>query len=71
MSIGQKEGKKCKGYPRPDAVLFGEDLPDDVWDAAVRAAEEADVFVTIGTSGVVHPAASLVDIAHASGASNM
>jgi len=50
---------KCGGLIRPDVVWFGEFLPEDEWDGAVRAAESADVFLSIGTSGVVYPAASL------------
>lgn len=58
----------CGGLVRPDVVWFGEFLPDDAWDAAVRAAESADVFFSIGTSGVVYPAASLPRMAKMHGA---
>lgn len=34
-------------------------LPEDVWSAGLAAAEECDVFLSIGTSGVVYPAAEL------------
>jgi len=59
---------KCGGIVRPDVVWFGEFLPDDAWDASVRAAASADVFLSIGTSGVVHPAASLPVTAREQGA---
>jgi NAD-dependent deacetylase len=49
-------------------VWFGEILPEDEWDAAVRASESADVFLSIGTSGVVYPAASLPLLAKQRGA---
>ncbi|HCV42037.1 MAG TPA: NAD-dependent protein deacylase, partial [Bacteroidetes bacterium] len=49
---------KCGGLIRPDVVWFGEMLPDDEWENAVRVAASADVFFSIGTSGVVYPAAS-------------
>jgi len=53
---------------RPDVVWFGEMLPD----AALRAADEAiawcDLFLSVGTSSVVYPAAGYLEAAHASGA---
>jgi len=49
----------CAGLIRPDVVWFGEMLPEDEWDAAVRASAAADVFFSVGTSGIVYPAASL------------
>lgn len=50
---------RCTGLIRPDVVWFGELLPVDVWEAAEKAAKQADVFFSIGTSAVVYPAASL------------
>lgn len=58
----------CGGLVRPDVVWFGERLPEDVWDAAVRAARGADVCISVGTSGVVYPAASIPAIARTGGA---
>jgi NAD-dependent deacetylase len=58
----------CGGLVRPDVVWFGEMLPEDEWDASVRATEGADLFMSIGTSAVVYPAASLPLIAKRSGA---
>lgn len=34
-------------------------LPEDAWSAGLAAAEECDVFLSIGTSGIVYPAAEL------------
>jgi NAD-dependent deacetylase len=53
---------------RPGVVWFGESLPEAVWEEAVRATREADLFFVIGTSAVVHPAAGLVYLAKSSGA---
>ena len=50
---------ECGGLLRPDVVWFGERLPADALDAAWTAAEGCDVFLSIGTSGLVEPAASL------------
>ncbi len=54
---------QCRGQLRPDIVWFGEGLPDDVWSAAMDAAHECHVLLVVGTSAVVHPAASLIPIA--------
>lgn len=48
---------------RPDVVWFGEMLPPDALDAARVAARTCDVFFSIGTSGLVEPAASLPRLA--------
>jgi NAD-dependent deacetylase len=51
------------GVLRPDIVLFGEMLPTDALAAAERAVMSCDVFLTIGTSAVVYPAAGYIDLA--------
>lgn len=51
--------RACDGYVRPGVVWFGEMLPVDAWSAGLAAAEECDVFLSIGTSGIVYPAAEL------------
>jgi NAD-dependent deacetylase len=53
----------CNGLLRPDVVWFGESLPEDEYRAAMIAAQSCDVFLSIGTSGVVEPAASLPRLA--------
>jgi NAD-dependent deacetylase len=58
----------CGGLLRPDVVWFGESLPRDQLEAAVEAARTCEVFFSIGTSGVVQPAASLAFAAHNRGA---
>jgi NAD-dependent deacetylase len=49
----------CGGLLRPDVVWFNERLPADALRAALEAAQTCDVFLSIGTSGLVEPAASL------------
>jgi len=49
----------CGGMIRPDVVWFGEMLPQDVLSDAINAAHSTDIFLSIGTSALVHPAASL------------
>jgi NAD-dependent deacetylase len=57
----------CGGLARPAVVWFGEALDPRDW-AEADAAARADVFVVAGTSAVVHPAASLAELARAAGA---
>lgn len=49
----------CHNLLRPDVVWFGESLPPDALMAAYQAAQNCDVFLCVGTSGLVQPAASL------------
>ncbi len=58
----------CGGLLRPDVVWFGEALPRAALEAAVQAARRCGLFFSIGTSGVVQPAASLAFAAHNRGA---
>ncbi len=44
---------------RPHIVFFNEPVPNI--DKAIRLAQEADIFVVIGTSLVVYPAAGLIN----------
>lgn len=59
---------RCGGLLRPAVVWFGENLPDGALEAAIHAAGTCDLFFSIGTSGIVEPAASLVRIASQMGA---
>jgi NAD-dependent deacetylase len=58
----------CGAPLRPDVVWFGEPLPDAAWDAAVEAIGRCEVLLSVGTSGQVYPAASLVPLALEAGA---
>ena len=59
---------KCGGLIRPDIVWFGEYLPEDQFNNSDEAAKECDVFIVVGTSAVVYPAASLIYSAKENGA---
>ena len=50
---------RCGGRLRPDVVWFNEPLPEDSIGKAASAARNCDLFLSIGTSGAVYPAASL------------
>lgn len=58
----------CGGLLRPGVVWFGEALPVDALREADRASREAGLFLVIGTSAMVHPAAGLPLVARAAGA---
>jgi NAD-dependent deacetylase len=58
----------CGGVLKTATVYFGEALDAEVVDAAAQAAADCDVFLAVGTSLGVHPAAGLVDVAAAAGA---
>lgn len=61
--------QRCNGRMRPAVVWYGEDLPPQAWKAAVFLVKDCDLMVSVGTSGIVMPAAGLPDLALASGAS--
>ncbi|HEU5170764.1 MAG TPA: NAD-dependent deacylase [Gemmatimonadales bacterium] len=58
----------CGAFLRPDVVWFGEMLPQAATEAAVAAARACDLFLSVGTSNLVQPAASLPWLAAAHGA---
>ncbi|MFH1335830.1 MAG: NAD-dependent deacylase [Candidatus Zixiibacteriota bacterium] len=58
----------CGGNIRPDVVWFGEMLPQDAIHYAFEMTSKCDLFFSVGTSAVVHPAASLPLSARKNGA---
>ena len=58
----------CHGLIRPRTVMFGEPLPQQALMEATNAATTCDVFLVIGSSLVVYPAAQLPQIAKQNGA---
>ncbi|MBW1645465.1 MAG: NAD-dependent deacylase [Deltaproteobacteria bacterium] len=62
--------RRCRPdcYWRPDIVWFGDPLRAETIEAAVAALKDCDLFLSIGTSAVVYPAARLPLIAMESGA---
>lgn len=55
--------KKCGALLRPHIVWFGETLDPDVLEESFTLASKSDLFLVIGTSALVQPAASLPIIA--------
>ncbi len=58
----------CGGRMRPSVVWFGERLPEAVFEEAAEAAADCDLFITVGTSATVYPAAGLIELAADRGA---
>lgn len=59
---------ECGGLIRPDVVWFGEFLPDEELRRAEYCCQSCDVLLSIGTSGIVYPAAGLPALAKRNGA---
>lgn len=59
---------ECSGRLKHATVSFGQSLPADVLDTAAEWASQADMFLALGSSLVVEPAASLPRIAANAGA---
>jgi NAD-dependent deacetylase len=59
---------KCGGRLRPDVVWFGEMLPPGAIEKAFKVSRACDLLFTVGTSGIVQPAASLPPTARQHGA---
>jgi NAD-dependent deacetylase len=58
---------ECKGWLKPATVSFGQAMPEELMREAERLSVESDIFLAIGSSLVVQPAAWLPEIAARSG----
>ncbi|MCK4408851.1 MAG: NAD-dependent deacylase [Candidatus Eisenbacteria sp.] len=58
----------CGSLLRPDVVWYGEPLPMDAYERSHQIASRCDAMLVVGTSAVVHPAASLPLVAKHNGA---
>ncbi len=68
MAIRPLLGLGPEGFYRPNLVLFNDAMNEPDWTDSLRAARDCDLFLTVGTSGMVHPAATLPHEAAAGGA---
>ena len=70
LDVGEEipDCKVCRGTLKPDIVMFGEQLPYDVLEEAGNRARAADLFIVIGSTLVVYPAAYMPIYAVQSGA---
>lgn len=53
--------KECNGIIKPDVVLYGESLDDEVVTSSIKALQEADMLIIGGTSLTVYPAAGFIN----------
>jgi NAD-dependent deacetylase len=58
----------CGGLLKPDFVFFGEPIAEAVKAKILHEVQHADVFLVIGTSGEINPAARIPHFAKANGA---
>ena len=58
----------CHGILKPDAVMFGEALPQETLMEATRRSQNCDLFIVIGSTLVVTPAAYMPTYARKAGA---
>ncbi len=59
---------ECKGVLKPDFVFFGEPIPSMAHRLSLKEAEDADVFLLVGTTGEIQPASMIPIIAKEKGA---
>lgn len=60
--------ESCSAWLRPNVVWFGEEVPPEAWRQAEAWTRRAEVFLVVGTSAEVWPAAGLVYLARDCGA---
>ena len=58
----------CGGLVKPDFIFFGEGIPPEAYSKSLSAAENADVFLVIGTTGEIMPASQIPLMAKNNGA---
>jgi NAD-dependent deacetylase len=58
----------CQGILKPDAVFFGESLPQETLQEAIRHSRNCDLFIVIGSTLVIYPAAYIPNYAAEAGA---
>jgi NAD-dependent deacetylase len=58
----------CNGLIKPDFIFFGEGIPSNAHNASIKAAEDADVLLIIGSTGEVMPASQIPVLAKQTGA---
>lgn len=67
-SYANRTCPECGQWLRPDITWFGDGVDSKVFEHVEGLISTADLFVAIGTSGVVWPAAGLAQLARESGA---
>jgi len=70
MAAGEDDPacERCRGILKSATISFGQQLVPEVIERAMRAAEQADLLLAVGTSLQVYPVAGAVPVAKAAGA---
>jgi len=58
----------CGGFLKPDTISFGQAMPQDAVQEAARLCSRADIFIAVGSTLLVQPAAAMPDHARSAGA---
>ena len=58
----------CSGYLKPDTISFGQAMPVEETERAATLSSQSDVFVVVGSTLIVQPAALMPDYARQNGA---
>jgi len=59
---------ECGGYLKPDTISFGQAMPADEIDRAARLSRNCELFIVVGSTLLVQPAALMPTIAQEAGA---
>ncbi len=59
---------RCGGYYKPDTVSFGQAMPEQETREAARLSSKSDIFIAVGSTLLVQPAASMPEYARSAGA---
>lgn len=59
---------QCAGVLKPDAVFFGEALPEEPWEKSIDLVSESEALIVMGSSLLVAPASGLPRLALSKGA---
>ena len=57
----------CGGVVKPNAILFGEQLPSQIFVAAMEHVRQADLVIVVGSSLTVVPVAKIPALVHSEG----
>ena len=60
--------RQCGGILKPDAVFFGEPLPEEPWEKSIDLVSDSEVLIVMGSSLLVAPASGLPRLALSKGA---
>ncbi len=58
---------KCGGYIKSDTISFGQAMPEDELERATELARSSDLFMVVGSTLLVHPAAAMPVLAKENG----